>query len=749
VGLADEQAARLFAVLDRYLEEVERGGRPDPEELTAPDPDLADVLKAYLEDLDLLRAAAADGLAAVAAGDEQGETHGRGRLGDFLIRREVGRGGMGVVYEAEQISLGRRVALKVLPFAATLDAKQLQRFKNEAQAAALLHHPHIVPVFGIGCERGVHYYAMQFVEGQSLAEVLTDLRAAAPGAPGRRNDSPEARSPVTSTPTRPAAALSTEHSGGGPGYFRAVARLAVQAAEALEHAHQLGVVHRDVKPANLLLDAAGHLWVTDFGLARYRAEQGLTMSGDLVGTLRYMSPEQALAKRALVDHRSDVYSLGITLYEALTLEPAYPGGDRVEVLRQIAGGEPRPPRRVNPAIPVELETVVLKATAREPEGRYPSAQEFADDLRRFLEHRPVRAARPTIRQCLTKWAWRHRSFVGSAAVVLVLALAGLLVSTLLIWREKERATAREAEAQAQRQRAEKNFGRALEGVNRLLWQLEVPRWAKIPRLPELRENLTRQGLRFLEEFVDEDATDPAVRFQSARAYVNLANVYCGQGKPGEAGRMLRRARALLEDLVAAYPREAAYRRGLIRTHYHTGLLHASLGRTRDAEHHFSQAAEHFRLALAQGPSAETLNDYAWFLAECPGTTPHEPARAVALAEQAVGREPARGTYWNTLGVARYRAGEFAAADAALRRSMALRGGGDPYDWFFMAMTCWRLGDRRQARDWYDRAVRWLETNTLLSEEPGRYREEAARLLGVEGPGTPAPPARAGNARKQQ
>jgi serine/threonine protein kinase len=186
----------------------------------------------------------------------------------------------------------------------------------------------------------------------------------------------------------------------------------------LEYAHQLGIVHRDIKPANLLIEQSSlithdslRLWITDFGLAHCQSQAGLTMSGDLVGTLRYMSPEQALAQRLLIDHRTDVYSLGATLYELLALESAYRGMDRQELLRQIAFEEPRPPRRRNKAIPAELEIIVLKAMEKNPADRYERAQELADDLRCFLEDRPIRAQRPSPMQRMRKWSRRHRPIV--------------------------------------------------------------------------------------------------------------------------------------------------------------------------------------------------------------------------------------------------------------------------------------------------------------------------------------------------
>src|SRR5262249_27201213 len=210
-------------------------------------------------------------------------------------------------------------------------------------------------------------------------------------------------------PTRPSALSATGRTASSRGHVRAVARLGLQAAEALEYAHSLGVVHRDVKPANLLIDEAGQLWVTDFGLALCRSAPRLTMTGDVVGTLRYMSPEQLLGTAWPGDPRGDVYSLGVTLYEALTLEPAYPGQDRARRRRGGSGpgGPGAPPGRPTRAAPAELETVVLKAMARDPAERYQSARELADDLRRFLEERPVLARRPGLWQRAAKLAVRH------------------------------------------------------------------------------------------------------------------------------------------------------------------------------------------------------------------------------------------------------------------------------------------------------------------------------------------------------
>jgi tetratricopeptide (TPR) repeat protein len=458
----------LMHLLDEIGDRVQAGDSVDVEAYAQAHPEYADRLRQLLPAVRMmadLGRSAASGEASVPPAVTDAEPVAA-TLGDFRILREIGRGGMGVVYEAEQISLNRRVALKVLPFAATMDPRHLQRFKNEAQAAAGLHHSNIVPVHYVGCERGVHFFAMQLIEGQTLAAVLQQLRQpkrpepaggnkfasagseapTGPYSPALSGDGPDRPPAPSQVPTaETVAVLSTEGPAHGPAYFRTVARLGIQAAEALEHAHQLGVVHRDVKPGNLLLDPRGNLWVTDFGLARLPNDPGLTLTGDLIGTLRYMSPEQALAKRVVIDHRTDIYSLGATLYELLALRPVFDGKDRQEVLRQIAFEEPRPPRRWNKAIPVELETIVLKAMEKNPQDRYATAQELADDLRRFLEDKPIQARCPSLVQRARKWARRHRAATLAATICLLVTLAAGVGSTAWVLGER---SARQQEAEA-------------------------------------------------------------------------------------------------------------------------------------------------------------------------------------------------------------------------------------------------------------------------------------------------------------
>jgi serine/threonine protein kinase len=509
-GAADREG-RLNEVLLAYVEARQAGREPDRGRFLAWHPDLRSELEEFFaghDEVERLAGAlreggerAAPGRAAAAEPPPE-----LGELGDFRLRCEVGRGGMGVVYEAEQISLRRRVALKVLPFAAALDPRQLQRFKNEALAAAHLRHENIVPVYMVGEERGVHYYAMQFVEGRSLSQLVAELRSQ---AGERLAPSAVGTPPSGAAPTSPAAALSTERSAGGRRYFDWVAGVGRQAALALEHAHSVGVVHRDVKPANLLLDARGQVWVTDFGLAQVAGDAGLTVTGEMLGTLRYASPEQVLARRGVVDHRSDVYSLGATLYELLALRPPFEGRDRHALLRQIADEEPRPPRAAHAAVPRELETVVLKALRKEPSERYATARELADDLGRFLDNRPVLARRPTTAERLRKLARRHPSLVGAGLALMALAFAGSLLSTLLVRAEQGRTRAEQRNAEEayrrERQRAEEAEARyrlARRCVDEM-FRVSQEELADRPGLQGPRKRLLRSVLVYYQEFLEQ------------------------------------------------------------------------------------------------------------------------------------------------------------------------------------------------------------------------------------------------------
>jgi eukaryotic-like serine/threonine-protein kinase len=524
--------AALADLVEELTERLQAGDPAAPDDVLRRHPAHADRLRPLLPALQALAGAAGPPARPAPAPDPSS-----GVLGDFRIIREVGRGGMGVVYEARQISLNRRVALKVLPFAAGLNARQLQRFKTEAQAAANLHHQNIVPVYAVGCDRGVHYYAMQFIEGTTLAQTVAELRRQAGLAPedadgtgtagpppqpyaGTAADTTAVQpgwSPPGEAPPLPAAgstaadslnARTTAGPHAGAAYIRTVAAWGAEAAEALDYAHQLGVVHRDVKPANLMVDGQGRLWVTDFGLARFAHEGGVTMTGELLGTLRYMSPEQATARRGVVDHRTDVFALGVTLYELLTLEPAHPGRKQHELLAQVVGDEVQPPRRLNRAIPVELETVVLKAVA--------TAQELADDLRRFLADQPIRARRPTPAERVARWGRRHRRAVCAGAFGAVLAAVVFGVTTVQFLRQRDEAEWRGEQARR--------------AVDRMYTQVGEKLLRQQPYLEPVQREFLKYARDFYLEFARTNGRDPGVRLETGTAFLRVADIEHALGK---------------------------------------------------------------------------------------------------------------------------------------------------------------------------------------------------------------------------
>jgi serine/threonine protein kinase/WD40 repeat protein len=465
------------AVLERLAEEFvarhRRGESPSLSEYTGRYPDLAhDIHELFpaLVQIERLKPAAGDLTGPFAA--PAAEAPGRERLGEYRLLREVGRGGMGVVYEAEQESLGRHVALKVLPPSALLNRTYLERFRREARAAAKLHHTNIVPVFGVGEEEGVPFYAMQFIRGEGLDRVLHDLRRLRHGQGAPSSAMPSEGSLAHSLLTgQPAVPDAEADNGGGPPdvtaplppaappssaalsgkrtdaeYYWSVARIGLQVADALAYAHRQGVLHRDVKPSNLLLDAQGTIWVTDFGLAKAEGSDELTQTGDLVGTLRFMAPER-FEGRSLP--QSDVYSLCLTLYELLALRPAFDDSNKARLIDRVLHEPPPPLRRIDSRIPRDLETVVLKGLSKDPAERYGSAEALAEDLRRFLADRPVQARRASFLERLWRLARRNPAVASLLSCVALLLVAVAVVSTVsaVKTRQAERAARlREAEA---------------------------------------------------------------------------------------------------------------------------------------------------------------------------------------------------------------------------------------------------------------------------------------------------------------
>jgi WD40 repeat protein/serine/threonine protein kinase/tetratricopeptide (TPR) repeat protein len=447
-----EEKDPLDPLAESFVERWRRGERPAVSEYTARYPDLAERIRKVFPALVVL-----EELGSVGEGD--GPSSGLvsssapvpRQLGEYRILRELGRGGMGIVYEAVQQSLGRHVALKVLPLHALLKPVHVERFRRESRAAAQLHHTNIVPVFGVGEQRGIHYYAMQFIRGQGLDEVLQEVKRLRTGiiaktsaprtflaegmlsgefvghsvAPAHGPNGTSI-SDVVASPPPSQSAIRPESQGGSdltshPGfqYFRSVAQLGVQIAEALDYAHGQGVLHRDIKPSNLLVDSMGRVWITDFGLAKADESDELTCLGDLVGTLRYMAPERFQGK---ADARSDVYGLGVTLYEMLTLSPAFEDSNRARLIQRIGQEEPPRPRRLDPHVPRDLETIVLKTMARAPSDRYATAGLLAEDLRSFLANRPIRARQVSRTEQVWRWCRRNPALAltaGFAAVALV------------------------------------------------------------------------------------------------------------------------------------------------------------------------------------------------------------------------------------------------------------------------------------------------------------------------------------------
>jgi tetratricopeptide (TPR) repeat protein len=639
---ASERCQAIDVLAEEFVARLRRGERPSLQEYLDKHPDLAGEIRNLFPALVEMEQVKADRSEPVARMADSAPA--LQQIGDYRPLREVGRGGMGVVYEAEQVSLGRRVALKVLRIGG--DGKALERFRREARAAAKLHHTNIVPVYEVGQDGDFCYYAMQFIPGQSLDQIIEEvrrLRAASGRAVGppsaestdspRADDSrpavdrlaqsllldrfPEEAEPVAavvpesaglhfsqtenygpvvaiaddSGPVAPATASSVALPGemdlsrvpmDGQHYFRSVARIGYQAANALAYAHARKVIHRDVKPSNLLLDTAGVVWITDFGLAKTQ-DGALTTTGDIVGTLRYMAPERFDGDG---DERADVYGLGLTLYELLTLQPAFEARDRVRLIDRIKTDEPPRPRVMDTRIPRDLETIVLKAMQKEAARRYSSAEEMAEDLRRFLADEPIRARRTSGLARLRLWGRRHPALAGVGVTILLMLLVIAVGSTATVFYLMKMLNAvenAEREANQAKDRAEQSYRLARAGLEKVTADVRQDARLKTGEMEDLRKKVLRAQADFYQQFVALRGDDRSFLEERARAWVELGNVTFELGAPEEALGYFQQAASSFEQLTVDYPDDPELRLSLARCLSNEGLQCYYMDRLQPAE----------------------------------------------------------------------------------------------------------------------------------------------------------------------
>ncbi len=674
--MADSSETRdpVEMLAEEFLDRHRRGQRPSITEYAEAHPQWSDRIRSLFPTLMMMEGLKAD-TESLGRGSGRADRSSEmpSQLGDFHIRREIGRGGMGVVYLAEQQSLGRLVALKVLAPELMASARTVERFRREAQAAARLHHTNIVPVFGSGEDQGLHFYVMQFIEGQSLDRVLGTLspsstvgeagtltsdgettqdfssplaicsaeqvalhlihgKIESSSTPTRKSDS-SAPEGIGESPEPPASVLPETASAGsarrGPShegslgrrYWRNVAAVGMQAASAVHYAHRQGTLHRDIKPGNLMVGQSGTVWVTDFGLAKLAEQDDLTRPGDMIGTLRYMAPEQL---EGISDRRSDVYSLGLTLYELLTLRPAFDASNRGKLLRQVSHDTPPRPRSLNRSIPRDLETMVLKSIAREPERRYQTAGDLAEDLERFLDDRPIRARRVSPLEHAWRWCRRNPALASVSALALTLLV---MVSTGMSfgYYHRTRALATETmlrqKSDANLQKSEENLRLAGDAFEAMFDQIggatrssafqetvdgNLPSGtAGSSRVSPQDAALLEKILGFYDQFAKANRDSEHWLHETAVARRRMGQIYQRLGQIDEAKVAFQRS---LEDYVRlnateACPDNLGVEIALI--HNELGLMAGALGRFGEGMEHHQRALQIIEAAAAAEKSSRS------------------------------------------------------------------------------------------------------------------------------------------------
>jgi len=670
IGEASGDRDPVEVLADEFARRLRDGEHPSVHEYAEQYPDLADSIRVLFPTIAMMERAGerTDPSGGASRPPTDGFQLDREVVGDFRILREIGRGGMGVVYEAQQQSLNRRVALKVLCPAVSRSPRQLRRFRREAEAAARLHHTNIVPVFGVGEDAGLHFYAMQLIDGVSFGDILDVLLtsgegdwpiAEAPGGDGeagsagftvteaasallRRTARSRVRARGVSSDSASADCFVTRGLGVGPGeggpdapdasprrvpagellrdlpeYWRRVAKIGISVARALGYSHEQGILHRDIKPSNVLLDRKGIVWVADFGLAKPADGEGVTNPGDVVGTIRYMAPEQF---NGLADARSDIHSLGLMLYELLTLRPAYATARHGHLIRQKMTAPPPPPRSIVPEVPRDLETIVLKACAIAPDHRYPRAEDLEADLKRYLEGRPIRARRVSVAEKLWRWARRNPVTAALSTSTMLLLLTAAVVFAVGKYRT-DRAlgllAVEKARVEREKTRVESERAKAVRASDLLA--------AEKQRVESERAKAVAAGARATREYARAEANLRG----AVAAFEQIMRNIASRGVPksfapeeGEAARAVTPADvALLETLLAFFDEFADRNVADLqvesaRARRRVGDIQKQLGRFGDAEDNYREALDAYCAhAEKSGEAAAYLVERARILAD--------------------------------------------------------------------------------------------------------------------------------------
>ena len=535
-------------------------------------------------------------------------------IGDFKIVREIGRGGMGIVYEAIQQSLERPVAIKML-LRTSNEAKQIRRFEREAAIAAKLHHTNIVPVFGVGNQDQFYYYVMQLIDGVGFDQVIVALKNPSVAVPH-----PQLEKIAKWLPD-----VDSTHNGR---YFRSVAKIAQSLAEALSYAHEQGTLHRDIKPANLLIDTTGHVWLADFGLAKAIESHDASRTGDVVGTLRYMSPEQFAGKP---DHRSDIYALGLTIYELLTLQPAYDDASRSHLL--FEGNQknraPKSPSKLVRHLPRDLETIVIKACSLDPELRYQTAADLEMDLDNFLLDRPIAARPPSTFENIYKWCKRNPAVaaLSSLAFALLLIIAGLTSVAYVrangaLAKETEQRTRLEIEqrrSEALRVKTNNTLDISLNALDKIFNRLtpnnsatdlvstiedsdgqEITLRAP-PILSAETATLLEEMLLVYDRLAKEDADDPRLQTASATAIARVGRIHQQLGA-------LDKAASSFQAAIQRFKKIKGQEFETAKTYVALGNVLRNQQQQGDAEDAFKQAIELITKQLDDPNNAATSNE---------------------------------------------------------------------------------------------------------------------------------------------